>query len=197
VGKFESWEAAKDFQREKGDTPDSSRDFARAGHQAANDYQDSGSPFGPLSDRDRSSKSDIPSREPNDAGGSNSDIPSREPNDAGGSSGPCFVTTACAEIMGLADDCNELMVLRHFRDSYLLKEADGRKAVELYYQVAPRILAAVRQSSAPEQALRYIYQEWIMPSVQMVEAGRRDKAFEHYRNGMAQLAKRYKISLDQ
>jgi len=34
------------------------RNFGAAFHQARNDYQDLGSPFGPLSGRDRDSKSD-------------------------------------------------------------------------------------------------------------------------------------------
>jgi len=56
--KHDSWKAAKDFQSSKGDKPDSSKSFARAEHQARNDYQDSGSSWGNLSSRDRSSKSD-------------------------------------------------------------------------------------------------------------------------------------------
>jgi hypothetical protein len=62
--KHDSWKAAKEFQSSKGDTPDSSKDFARAEHQARNDYQDTG---GSLSNRDRSSKEDVPSRESDDS----------------------------------------------------------------------------------------------------------------------------------
>lgn len=67
--KNDSWDAAKDFQSSKGDKPDSSKDFSRAEHQARNDYQDSGSSLGSLSKRDRSSKSDSPSRSSSDSDG--------------------------------------------------------------------------------------------------------------------------------
>jgi hypothetical protein len=67
--KNDSWDAAKDFQSSKGDRPDSSKDFSRAEHQARNDYQDSGSHWGSLSRRDRSSKSDSPSRSSSDSDG--------------------------------------------------------------------------------------------------------------------------------
>lgn len=60
VRKSDTWDAAKDYQSSKGEKPDSSKDFARAEHQARNDYQDSG---GNLDNRDRGSKSDTPSRE--------------------------------------------------------------------------------------------------------------------------------------
>lgn len=49
----------KDYQKEQGNKPDSDRDFERAGHQARNDYQRSGSPFGPLSNRDITTKKDV------------------------------------------------------------------------------------------------------------------------------------------
>ncbi|HVQ36746.1 MAG TPA: hypothetical protein VMS31_04405 [Pyrinomonadaceae bacterium] len=56
-------EGARDFQKEKGEEPDSTKEFKAAGHQARNDYQDSGSPDGELENRDRSSKEDVPDKE--------------------------------------------------------------------------------------------------------------------------------------
>jgi hypothetical protein len=54
--------AAQEFQASKGETPDTDKDFKAAAHQARNDYQDAGSPFGELTDRDRSTKSDVPDK---------------------------------------------------------------------------------------------------------------------------------------
>jgi len=56
-------EAAKEFQSEKGETPDTNKQFSEAAHQARNDYQDAGSPFGDLDNRDRSTKTDVPDKE--------------------------------------------------------------------------------------------------------------------------------------
>lgn len=53
-------EGAREFQDEKGEEPDSNKQFSAAAHQARNDYQDSGSPDGELSNRDRSTKEDVP-----------------------------------------------------------------------------------------------------------------------------------------
>jgi hypothetical protein len=52
-------EDTKKYQRDKGDKPDSSKDIARAEHQARNDYQKDG---GSLPNRDLSSKQDVPSK---------------------------------------------------------------------------------------------------------------------------------------
>jgi hypothetical protein len=58
--KNETRDAAKDFQRSKGEEPDSSKQFSAAEHQARNDAQKSGENVG---DRDLSSKKDVPSKE--------------------------------------------------------------------------------------------------------------------------------------
>ena len=51
----------------------------------------------------------------------------------------CFITTAVCDYKGLTDDCNELRILRQFRDEYLLSNVVGVQMVEHYYQVAPAI----------------------------------------------------------
>lgn len=57
---------------------------------------------------------------------------------SGGGGGICYLTTACCKFAGLADDCEELMVLRKFRDEYVPKEL-----VDEYYKssaiVEPKI----------------------------------------------------------
>jgi len=60
ITKEQAREGAKEFQEEKGEGTDSSKQFSAAEHQARNDYQDEGSPFGELGNRDRASKEDVP-----------------------------------------------------------------------------------------------------------------------------------------
>ena len=55
----------------------------------------------------------------------------------------CFITTACVKSRGLADDCDELTTLRQFRDGYLKAQPGGTALIELYYRIAPRIVAAI------------------------------------------------------
>jgi hypothetical protein len=58
---------AKDFIKEYnqetyGETT-TNNEISAANHQAKNDYQDDGEPFGSLSNRNRSEKEDVPSKE--------------------------------------------------------------------------------------------------------------------------------------
>ncbi len=53
----------KEYNKETYGEDTSSKEISRANHQAKNDYQDDGEPFGPLSNRDRSTKEDVPSKE--------------------------------------------------------------------------------------------------------------------------------------
>lgn len=62
-----------------------------------------------------------------------SDCPIYKGQDSSG----CFLTSACVEAKGLPDDCSELSVLRHFRDSYLAGIEEGKAEICEYYHVAP------------------------------------------------------------
>ncbi|MGH3855690.1 MAG: CFI-box-CTERM domain-containing protein [Pseudonocardiaceae bacterium] len=59
--------------------------------------------------------------------------------------GFCFITTACVVSRGLADDCEELTVLRKLRDGYLSRLTGGPALVSHYYRVAPAIVSALDQ----------------------------------------------------
>lgn len=62
---------------------------------------------------------------------------------AGTSSGGCFLTSACTEAKGLADDCYELTMLRAFRDEYLVKQKSGKAEIAHYYITAPKIVETI------------------------------------------------------
>ena len=49
----------------------------------------------------------------------------------------CYISTAACAALGLADDCDELMQLRRFRDEILLKSHRGAQDVREYYAAAP------------------------------------------------------------
>ena len=57
--------------------------------------------------------------------------------------GFCYITTAVCESQNKPDDCYELMMPRHYRDSYLMQTEEGKRIVEEYYEIAPRIVLAM------------------------------------------------------
>jgi hypothetical protein len=93
--------------------------------------------------------------------------------------------------MGQTDDCHELTVLRAFRDRYLLAREDGQAAVRHYYEIAPRLIAAIERSLHPEEAFKEIYDALVAPTVRMIEDGHTERAFDYYQTKIIQLAGRY------
>ena len=107
-----------------------------------------------------------------------------------GSSG-CYLTTACVEHRGMADDCRELTVLRTFRDEYLMNIPGGKKDVCRYYHTAPGIVKAIESDSERETILESLYSEVIVPCVELIEAGEHKAAYERYKKMVTKLDERY------
>ena len=66
------------------------------------------------------------------------------PGAGSGSGGGCFLTEAVAGQRGMeADDGPTLTALRAFRDGYMQETPERRALVARYYEIAPRIVAAI------------------------------------------------------
>lgn len=57
----------------------------------------------------------------------------------------CFITTACVTFFNLPDDCDQLQLLRKFRDEYMLSNPEGIELVKQYYLEAPKIVSGIKQ----------------------------------------------------
>ena len=97
------------------------------------------------------------------------------------SSGPCYLTTACVEVMGLEDDCIELESMRALRDEYIkAKVTEGEKLVTNYYETAPKIIDEVNKCINANEIWRMLYNEQILPCVELVKEGNYEEAFKKY-----------------
>ena len=85
--------------------------------------------------------------------------------DVGKIANGCFLTTACCEAKGLPDNCPELQAFRQLRDDYVLHRPDGAALVESYYQMAPRIVTAIKSSADADQVLAQMYANLVVPNV--------------------------------
>jgi len=83
----------------------------------------------------------------------------------------CYITTAVCQSKNLPDDCHELSTLRWFRDTILAETAIGRDQISLYYEMAPKIVAAIDQQHDTTQLYDQLFQEYIKPAVSAVESG--------------------------
>lgn len=105
------------------------------------------------------------------------------------SSGGCYLTSACVRAKGLPDDCEELTVLRRFRDEYLRNQNGGAEDIEHYYAVAPQIVDAINARTDSKTIWMRVYDELVKPCVEMIHKNRLQEAYNHY--------KAYSLSLEQ
>jgi hypothetical protein len=107
----------------------------------------------------------------------------------------CFLTTACVNYAGLADDCFELSALRRFRDNVLLRMSGGPDDIALYYSCAPRIVQRMLAGSEPSRDLARLYALYILPSSIAAHLGLARVARRIYTRMMRDLADRYSVAL--
>lgn len=88
-------------------------------------------------------------------------------------SGGCFITTAICKDQGKPDDCDELTILRKYRDEILLPSYVGKQAVQEYYAIAPAIVKAIDAMGEEKASAIYTF----------LNAVYLQKAIVHIRNG--------------
>lgn len=112
-------------------------------------------------------------------------------NDHGG----CFLTTACVEYKGLADDCYELNTLRNFRDSYMLSFKEGRKDVQTYYEIAPNIVKEINKLDNKDEVYNYIYENLIVECINLINMNSMNESYEKYKEVVKQLYNKYCLNI--
>lgn len=110
----------------------------------------------------------------------------------GGSSG-CFVTTACIRAKNLPDDCYELETLRRFRDTYVKLQPTGKDDIALYYANAPLIVKRISELPNANEIFLALYQELVLPCVNLIDKEEYAKAYELYLNITLQLKNKYVV----
>lgn len=81
-----------------------------------------------------------------------------EESDSSSDSSGCFLTSACCDYKGLPDDCEELQILRNFRDSQLQNTIVGRELIQMYYRVAPEIVDKINARDNRSEIYQQIYE---------------------------------------
>lgn len=98
----------------------------------------------------------------------------------GSSSEGCFITTAAVEHKGLADDCEELTLLRKYRDILVKEDPKFKEIVLEYYKIAPQIVSKISDNKNKEQILENIYDELVVPVTSYLKNGQIEEAKNHY-----------------
>lgn len=106
--------------------------------------------------------------------------------------GGCYLTTACVGAMGLPDNCHELETLRSFRDGYIMNEVDcGENVIKDYYSTAPQIVENVNSLENHEEIWKALYENEIVPCVELINQNEYQKAYEKYSSMTKMLGEKY------
>lgn len=119
------------------------------------------------------------------------DCPRYRAKSSGGSSSGCFLTSACVEAKGLADDCRELTVLRAFRDNYMKSTEAGNADICRYYHIAPTIVENIKKRPNALEIFEKIYDDLVIPCVDLIDNSKNEEAYQKYKCYVETLAKQY------
>ena len=110
-------------------------------------------------------------------------------NSSGG--GGCYITTAAVDHIGLADDCDQLNILRMYRDQLAEEDQEFRKVVLEYYKTAPMIVEKISNSPDKDEILEAIYTDMVIPVIKLLQSGEVEAAKKHYINKYNELKSKY------
>lgn len=113
------------------------------------------------------------------------------PHYKGSSSGGCYLTTACVDVMGLADNCMELNVLRRFRDEYMSELPNGKAEIKEYYEKAPLIIEQIEKHGEGSVVFKSLYDNVIVPCVKHIQNGENELAHEKYKDMVHELDNKF------
>ena len=82
-------------------------------------------------------------------------------------------------------------MLRNFRDSYMLHDPDRRRSVDVYYEIAPRIVETINASGRSTEVYSRLMEQFLQPSVEAIEQGRPEDACRIYTQMMRELSDTY------
>ena len=97
------------------------------------------------------------------------------------SKGHCYLTSACLQHYkeNFNDDCEELTILRWFRDNFVSAED-----IVHYYKTAPIIVEAINKIDSNATIYNYIYDKVVKPCVDAIKAGNYQFAYERYKSSI-------------
>lgn len=104
------------------------------------------------------------------------------------SNGGCYLTSACMRHMqeNFDDNCEELTILRWFRDKFVSKED-----IDHYYKTAPVIVEAIDEREDNDKIYDYIYESVVSACVNAIKNEDYDFAYSRYKSSILSLEKEF------
>jgi hypothetical protein len=105
----------------------------------------------------------------------------------------CYITTIVCEILGYADDCELLSVLRDFREKYLKVHPEYLSLLLEYDHVGPQIAEGIRNEENNYKFGLGLLQCFLIPCVDEIKKGNYETAIEIYTNMVNYLKDEFEI----
>ncbi|MBQ9023607.1 MAG: hypothetical protein IJ105_00120 [Bacilli bacterium] len=104
------------------------------------------------------------------------------------SNGGCYLTSACMKHMQeeFDDNCEELTILRWFRDKFVSEED-----IKHYYKTAPIIVDAIDKLDDNKKIYEYIYENIVNACVKAIKNKDYDFAYNRYKSSILALEEQY------
>ena len=105
----------------------------------------------------------------------------------------CFITSAVCKTFGKPDDCRELMSFRAFRDTFMKKDDVLKNEVSNYYEIAPKICAAIDAKGEVAAKIEYewIWNTYLSDAYDALNNNESKKAYEIYKSMVLKLQEIY------
>lgn len=103
----------------------------------------------------------------------------------------CYVTTAVCQNLNRGEDCEELRLIKDFRDNYLSSTREGRALIEEYYDIAPTLVKRIAKDAGAQAKYVWLWNNYLAPCVSYIKAGLQENCKETYCNMIEMLRKEY------
>lgn len=103
----------------------------------------------------------------------------------------CYITTAVCEGLHKGSDCEELQLLKGYRDGYLAALEDGEALIAEYYDIAPTIVKRMEKEEDRNERYRYLWEHYLNPCVSMIREERFGECLDTYERMVNELKERY------
>ena len=103
----------------------------------------------------------------------------------------CYITTAVCKELRRGDDCYELQLLRHYRDTYMQSLPDGEALIEQYYDMAPTIVKHIYRSGHADRIYHDVWNHYLSPCISLIEQNRQEECRLLYTRMVEELREQY------
>ena len=103
----------------------------------------------------------------------------------------CYITTAACQYRGMEDDCEELNLLRDYRDTYMAGLREGDRVILDYYDIAPSIVKHINMRPDADLIYDGIWEKYIGPCILLIREGKMEECMNLYTKMVLDLKDQY------